>query len=286
LQLFAWQSAARGNDVHLNANPTQGEILHEQYKEKKDAFKETSKSRVLAKYGGEEYLEEVPKELLNGQTEDYVEYSKSGAVVKGVERAKARSKYDEDGMLPLPRHWTMMMTRLSHFLVYIGNHTSVWGSWYDLGSGQWGFACCHSTISNSYCTGFAGIEASKASSAEQLLKNTPTPAITSSAASELDHREAERQQEQAASRKKHGLGEGDVRLDKDRLTEALRAEKRKHKGDEDEWQSDKKRKQFGSSWGATSTEVTEEELEAYRMARVAGTEDPVSLRNIRASHTC
>jgi pre-mRNA-processing factor SLU7 len=24
LQLFAWQSAARGNDVHMNANPTQG----------------------------------------------------------------------------------------------------------------------------------------------------------------------------------------------------------------------------------------------------------------------
>jgi len=110
-----------------------------------------------------------------------------------------------------------------------------------------------------------------------LLKNTPTPPITSSAASELDRREAERQQEQAASRKKHGLGEGDVRLDRDRLTEALRAEKRKHRGDEeDEWQKDKKRKQFGSSWGATSTEVTEEELEAYRMARVAGTEDPMA----------
>ena len=83
--------------MHLNANPTQGEILHEQYQEKKEALKETSKSRVLARYGGEEYLEKLPKELLNGQTEDYVEYSKSGAVVKGSERAKARSKYEEDG---------------------------------------------------------------------------------------------------------------------------------------------------------------------------------------------
>jgi pre-mRNA-processing factor SLU7 len=98
LQLFAWQSAARGNDVHLNANPTQGEILHEQYQEKKEALKETSKSSVLAKYGGEEHLEKAPMELLSGQTEDYVEYSRSGAVVKGRERAKARTKYDEDGM--------------------------------------------------------------------------------------------------------------------------------------------------------------------------------------------
>lgn len=60
-------------------------------------MKETSKSSILAKYGGEKYLEKVPKELLGGQTEDYVEYSRSGAVVKGRERAKAKSKYDEDG---------------------------------------------------------------------------------------------------------------------------------------------------------------------------------------------
>lgn len=97
MQLFAWQSAARGNDVHLNANPTQGEILHGQYREKKETLKETSKSSVLAKYGGEEYLEKVPKELLAGQTEEYVEYSRSGAVIKGSERIKAQSKYDEDG---------------------------------------------------------------------------------------------------------------------------------------------------------------------------------------------
>jgi pre-mRNA-processing factor SLU7 len=51
----------------------------------------------LAKYGGEEYLETVPKELLNGQTEDYMEYSVTGKIIKGREPPKARSKYDEDG---------------------------------------------------------------------------------------------------------------------------------------------------------------------------------------------
>lgn len=60
-------------------------------------MKETSKSKVLAKYGGEEYLERVPKELLGGQTEEYVEYSRTGQVVKGRERVKAKSKYEEDG---------------------------------------------------------------------------------------------------------------------------------------------------------------------------------------------
>ena len=59
-------------------------------------MKDSSSKSILSKYGGEEYLERIPRELLGGQTEDYVEYSRSGAVVKGMERAKARSKYDED----------------------------------------------------------------------------------------------------------------------------------------------------------------------------------------------
>jgi len=97
LQLFAWQAAARGNDVHINANPTQGELLHHEYKEKKETLKKTSKISILEKYGGEEYLEKASKELLQGQTEEYVEYSRTGKVVMGKERAKAKSKYPEDG---------------------------------------------------------------------------------------------------------------------------------------------------------------------------------------------
>jgi pre-mRNA-processing factor SLU7 len=97
LQLFAWQASARGSDVHLNANPTQGELLHQEYRDKKDKLKDMSKVSILAKYGGEKYLEKAPKELLQGQTEDYVEYSRAGQVVKGQERAKAKSRYAEDG---------------------------------------------------------------------------------------------------------------------------------------------------------------------------------------------
>ena len=97
LQLFAWQSAARGNDVHLNANPTQGELLHQAYREKKEELRDSSRVGVLAKYGGEEHLAKPPQELLLGQTEEYVEYSRTGQVIHGKERAKARSKYPEDG---------------------------------------------------------------------------------------------------------------------------------------------------------------------------------------------
>ncbi|KAK4054228.1 mRNA splicing protein [Microbotryomycetes sp. JL201] len=142
MQLFAWQSEQRGNDVHLNSNPTQTHLLHKEYLKKKDELKDTSSASILEKYGGEQYLQRMPKELLGGQTENYVEYSRTGQVIKGQERAKAKSKYDED--------------------VYPGNHTSVWGSWYSTVTGKWGFACCHSCVKASYCAGQAGIEAAEA----------------------------------------------------------------------------------------------------------------------------
>lgn len=97
LQLFAWTAAARGNDVHVNANPTEGQLLHHEYEKKKEELKDTTKVSILAKYGGEEYLQKAPKELLQGQTEEYVEFSRTGQVIKGKERAKVRSKYPEDG---------------------------------------------------------------------------------------------------------------------------------------------------------------------------------------------
>ncbi len=50
-------------------------------------------------YGGEEHLNAPARELLLAQTEDYVEYSRHGAVLKGLEKAVARSKYEEDVLI-------------------------------------------------------------------------------------------------------------------------------------------------------------------------------------------
>ncbi|KAJ6625461.1 pre-mRNA-splicing factor SLU7 [Mycena sp. CBHHK59/15] len=249
LQLFAWQAAARGNDVHLNANPTQGELLHQEFKQKKEELRDTSKISILAKYGGAKYLQTAPKELLQGQTEDYVEYSRTGQVIKGRERAKAKSKYPED--------------------VLINNHTDVWGSWYDSSSGTWGYACCHSIIYVSYCSGKAGIEAAQASSAQNLLASTSTPPEPSKPLTESARDEKSERVEQNYSKKR--VGEGDVRLDEDRLSLALNEEKkRKACTNDDDDRSGKKRKNAGGSH-----DVTEEELEAYRMSRRM-MEDPMA----------
>lgn len=60
-------------------------------------MRDVNKVSILEKYGGEQYLERAPREVQDGQSENYVEYSRTGQVVKGKERAKARSKYPEDG---------------------------------------------------------------------------------------------------------------------------------------------------------------------------------------------
>lgn len=249
LQLFAWQSAARGNDVHLNANPTQGEILHQQFKEKKEKLKTTSKVGILARYGGEEYLEKAPKELLAGQTEDYVEYSRTGQVIKGRERAKAKSKYDEDAL--------------------VNNHTAVWGSWYSVSTGQWGFACCHSTLYGSYCAGEAGIEAAEAASTRKLL-NPPKSMV------EIHNETSSKGKEKAKDDSnpfKKQLGDTSVALDREKLQQAIMEEKKRKKGELEDDAGDKRRKFNSSATG--NHDVTEEELEAYRMQRL-NYDDPMA----------
>lgn len=64
------------------------------------------------------------------------------------QEAKARSRYEED--------------------VIVNNHTSVWGSWWH--DGIWGYACCHQTVKNSYCTGSAGEKATQEVAA-QMIEN-------------------------------------------------------------------------------------------------------------------
>lgn len=258
LQLFAWNAAARGNDVHMNANPTAGQLLHHQYVKKKEEIKDSTKVSILSKYGGEEYLEKAPKELLQGQTEEYIEYSRTGQVIKGKERAKTRSKYPEDGVF-VGFHAFFSQFVYIACAVYVNNHTGVWGSWYDIASGTWGYGCCHSSVHMSYCTGEAGIQAAQASSAKKLLEapsssSMPPPPPPAAAVGDTAE-ERKKKAEELFSKKR--LGEGELSLDRDKLTKAINDErKRKARGDDDEDRFGKKPKGgLGSSH-----EVSEEEL--------------------------
>lgn len=82
--------------MHALAEPTKLEALRKEYKQASEHVKEDTKNQLLEKYGGGEHLKAPPKELLLAQTEAYVEYSRSGKVVKGHERPAMKSRYEED----------------------------------------------------------------------------------------------------------------------------------------------------------------------------------------------
>jgi len=134
-QMFVWDAGHKGLEVHAQAEPTKLEVLKKEFVEKKENLEHKAMKDILKTYGGQEYINAAPpRELIFSQTENYVEYLRSGKVIKGTEELVVRSKYPED--------------------IRPGNQTSVWGSfWHD---GHWGYKCCYSCLRQSYCTGAKG----------------------------------------------------------------------------------------------------------------------------------
>lgn len=138
-QRYAWETQERGdkNKIHIQANPTSGEYTRRKEKEERDLKREAQKKALLAKYGGQSHLQaSVLKDVAIVENNRYIEYDETGAV-KEKSLVEPKSKYAED--------------------VFLNNHTSIWGSWWK--DFQWGYACCHSTVKNSYCTGEQGRQA-------------------------------------------------------------------------------------------------------------------------------
>jgi len=138
-QKYAWESQEKAGDTkqHLQANPTSGEYYRRKEKEDAETKRQAHKKMLLEKYGGD--LNPAAAKLRDAaviESEKYVEYDESGAI-KGAPKALAKSKYAED--------------------ILVNNHTSVWGSWWS--NFKWGYACCHSVVKKSYCTGEEGKKA-------------------------------------------------------------------------------------------------------------------------------
>ncbi|TDZ48481.1 Pre-mRNA-splicing factor SLU7 [Colletotrichum trifolii] len=142
-QNLAWEAQEKSGDTtkHLQANPTAGEFYRKKEKEEAEKKRSEREAKLKELYGDTSQYT-MPEEMKNliTESEQYVEYDESG-LIKGVPRVVAKSKYPED--------------------VYVHNHKSVWGSWWS--NFQWGYACCHSVVKNSYCTGEEGILALQAS---------------------------------------------------------------------------------------------------------------------------
>lgn len=290
-QLFAWDAHSKGVDVHTFAEPTKLELLQKEYDSKKEEIKSSVKDSVLDKYGGEEYLQAPPKQLLLAQTENYVEYSRDGRIIKGVEKQIIRSRYEED--------------------IYPGNHSSVWGSYWN--AGHWGFKCCHSFFINSWCCKQGvGVEMRKPeddheddevrkpettkperependefAEYDELNREQHATLLTPKSAehseeskSESSEDEVEKKSKKRDKKRKKKKKQKEKRREKkkdekDALQKALEAEDRMNKEYDEMMSVDERKRKYNSMYEAK--EPTQEEVEAYKMKR-AHEEDPMAL---------
>ena len=254
LQLYELEANSKGQNLHLNADPTTMEMMNKIYREKKDALKASKVNHVLEKYGGQEHLERPPSELLFAQTEEYTEYSRSGAIRHGKEKPVARSKYEED--------------------VHSHNHTCVWGSFFDRQTFRWGYADDHATIRNAYGTGEAGKRAralAQANMNRALETQAPPPQQQVNEAA--DSNSLASSGSAAVSQSiLYGAGEdlASAPLNDTKLRDAI-AKERSRTRDAAEAQDDRKRKYNSFA----STEMTAEEMEAYHRMKHRG-DDPMA----------
>lgn len=155
-QKYAWESQERGDKdkTHLQANPTSGEYFRRKELEESKVKREIQRKMLAERYGGDQHVKPASGDAAVLENERYVEYHPSGAI-KGAPPAEARSKYPEN--------------------ILTNNHKSVWGSWWT--NFRWGYACCHSIVKNSYCTGEEGKRAFEEADKLQLLEAPEAEAI-------------------------------------------------------------------------------------------------------------
>ncbi|XP_048746628.1 pre-mRNA-splicing factor SLU7-like [Ostrea edulis] len=268
-QVFAWEAYEHGTDVHLQADPTKLELLSKEVRKRKEDFKSSAKDSILDKYGGEEHLQAPPKQLLLAQTEDYVEYSRHGSVIKGNEKPVVRSKYEED--------------------VYINNHTSVWGSYWK--HGRWGYKCCHNLVKESYCTGVAGIEASSTDiipsitngeeereeeeeePPKSLLQEYQEKLSSEKKKKKKKKKKRKHKKKSKSSSSSDSESEDEEKVKERKLREALIKEEEHQKRANHLLSLDERKRPYNSMY--ENVAPTEEEMEAWRLKQ-RRTEDPMS----------
>ncbi|ANQ08992.1 Step II splicing factor [Plasmodium coatneyi] len=126
LEIFAWETYKRGENVHFNAQPTQLELLYREFLAKKKKLIKKKEEDILKTYKCENVASNdaaLGEELT--QSEVYTEYKPVDQIDPKVKRIKVMSRYEED--------------------IHLFDHSSVFGSYYDREKKKWGYRCCRST---------------------------------------------------------------------------------------------------------------------------------------------
>ncbi|KAL7069270.1 hypothetical protein ACR3K2_02050 [Cryptosporidium serpentis] len=124
MEAFAWHKYKHGETVHLQAQPTQLEMLYKEHLSRANYEASTVRNRLTDCYGGAEYI-----------------------IIKDNSRQTKVGNYFEDNnenILEHPYSWRYSSSKYVED-DYIADHLSVWGSYYDIHLKKWGFRCCRQT---------------------------------------------------------------------------------------------------------------------------------------------
>ena len=175
-QRHAWDSqesggtTTGGKKLHLQANPTEGEILRKKLTIEAEAKKAAHRKALLEKYGGVETLNNPsPSPSSTNTTTAAAAHTSKPSLKTPIPTTSTFTEYDPTTGLPLssssstnnPTQKQLTHTPSSKYPedIHPGNHTSVWGSWFSITESTWGYRCCHATTRNAYCTGEEGKKA-------------------------------------------------------------------------------------------------------------------------------
>jgi len=274
-QLFAWDAEKKvgvEGAIHLQADPSRAELMRKKVEKRGEDLKDKKRKQVLDRYGGEEYLDA-------GKTTDPDERATRFGV------SHAEQEYGRDGRLasaagskqkkrtPIPCKYEEN--------VYINGHTAVWGSYFHKGAFKWGYADDHSLIKSSYGTGMNGRMANGESNELTYGSGAAGSAMLASARKMLEVIPKARAENASNDKYKPNAqsklyGEAtDQRkeFDKDKLKAAMKRQEEEEAAAERNMGKNKRK--YNSL--ASDVDVTEEDMEAYRMRKErGGVNDPMA----------
>ncbi|KAL3822068.1 hypothetical protein ACHAXA_000136 [Cyclostephanos tholiformis] len=296
-QLFVWDAEKKlgvEGAVHVQADPSRAELMRRKVESRGLDMKKNKRKAVLDRYGGEEYLDasggagrsfhlldaaggadvapkETPEERATrfGVSHVEQEYGRDGRLAstnlggvgsKQKKRVPIPCKYEED--------------------VHINGHTAVWGSYFHRGAFRWGYSDDHSLIRSSYGTGINGRIANDESnelqygsgvagssmlaSARKMLEVIPKAILSGNGNQSKPHQQSKLYGEIVDQ---HKL------FEREKLQAAVERQKA-HEGDFSMSNGGKNKRKYNSS--AAGVDVTEEDMEAYRLLKGRGVEDPMA----------
>jgi pre-mRNA-processing factor SLU7 len=287
-------------ELHPQANPSQAELLKKKFKDKSSNLKQERKKAVLDKYGGAKYLDgndgladsqlqeqtskrtaadeeaasgeaERKRKIRFGTSTQMQEYTLDGRVVQPGQASKQQQQLRKKSLVPVKSKYNED--------VFSNGHTTVFGSYFHKGAFSWGYADDHSLLRNSYCTGLNGRLANDEANALQYGDGREGSAqlaqlrqvIGGNAASSFSGKTSKldgKTPVASASSKMYGEANQFAKLDQDKVQAAL------EKQENEDAASDRKRGY--NSIKASDIDVTEEELEAYRLKKSRGEDDPMA----------